>query len=297
MRKRPLPSISSLQSFEAVARHLSTTRAAEELHLTQSAVSKQVARLEDILQNLLFTRTRKRLQLTQAGELYLSEVRKILNQVQMSSHYIQSYGGDTEVLAVVAPPTFAAVWLIPRLVGFGRAYPNIHLNIRAESGALESTHEKADIEIYFGIGARPSFECLYLFDESVVAVCAPALLEGGMPPSLQQLTELRLLQFNSRPEAWHDWFEAQGWHSKSSYHGPRFETFHMLISAAKSGCGVALVPRFLIEEELQDGKLSIAWDYVHGTKGGYYLAYTERTASVPKVRALIQWVRDQVSAN
>jgi len=297
MRKRPLPSISALQSFEAVARHLSATRAAQELHLTQSAVSKQVAQLEEILQNPLFTRIRKRLQLTPAGELYLGEVRKILNQVEMSSHYIQSYGGDTEILAVVAPPTFASVWLIPRLVGFGKAHPRIHLDIRAEAGSLDTANEKADIEIYFGGGTRPNSQCLYLFDEKVVAVCAPGLLKPSRPISLQQLTELRLLQLNSRPEAWHEWFDAQGWHSNRSYHGPRFETFHMLISAAAAGCGIALVPRFLVEEELDKGKLAIAWPYAHTSKGAYYLAHAEHTASVPKVRALVQWINRQLTAD
>ncbi|MEB2398245.1 MAG: LysR substrate-binding domain-containing protein [Alcaligenaceae bacterium] len=297
MRKRPLPSISALQSFEAVARHLSATRAAQELHLTQSAVSKQVGQLEEILQNPLFTRIRKRLQLTPAGELYLVEVRKILNQVEMSSHYIQSYGGDTEVLAVVAPPTFASVWLIPRLVGFGKAYPHIHLNIRGESGSLDAPDEKADVEIYFGGGTRPNSQCAYLFDEKVVAVCAPGLLRPSMPSSLQQLTGLRLLQLNSRPQAWHEWFDAQDWRSNRSYHGPRFETFHMLISAATAGCGVALVPRFLVEDELANGRLAIAWPYAHTSKGAYYLAHAEHTADVPKVRALVQWISRQLAAD
>ena len=107
MLKRHMPSLTALQCFEAVARHLSFTRASEELALTQSAVSKQVAQLEEMLQHLLFRRVRRRLQLTPAGSLYLSEVRKILTQVEMSTHYMLSYGGETEVLRVATPPTFA----------------------------------------------------------------------------------------------------------------------------------------------------------------------------------------------
>ena len=112
LNKRHLPSITALQCFEAVTRHLSFTRAAEELNLTQSAVSKQVAQLEELLQHLLFRRVRRRLQMTPAGDLYLVEVRKILTQVEMSTHYLRSYGGETEVLRVSTPSTFGARWLV-----------------------------------------------------------------------------------------------------------------------------------------------------------------------------------------
>ena len=294
MPKRPLPSITALQSFEAVARYLSATRAAQELFLTQSAVSKQVAQLEETLKNPLFTRIRKRLKLTPAGEMYLIEVRKILNQVEMSSRYIQSYGGNTEVLTVSAPPTFAAKWLIPRLVGFGRKHPNIHLDIRGELGSAAPQNNNVDVEFFADSGARPGAACLRLFDEEVIAVCSPEFLTAGMPNSLQQLVDLRLLQLNSRPQAWHDWFEAQEWNSKGSYHGPRFETFHMLISAALCGCGVALVPSFLILDELAQGRLVTAWAYTQGAERSYYLSYPEHTAGVPKIQALAQWVEDHM---
>ncbi|WP_459615970.1 LysR substrate-binding domain-containing protein [Bordetella sp. 2513F-2] len=295
MSKRPMPSLTALQCFEAVARHLSATRAAQELHLTQSAVSKQLAQLESMLQNPLFRRIRKRLHLTPAGELYLGEVRKILNQVDMSSRYIQSYGGDTEVLTVTAPPTFASRWLIPRLLGFGERFPNIHLDIRTESDPFDLLHKQADVAFFFGEGTRPGAECLRLFDEEVVAVCAPRLLAGaGKSFTLAQLAGQRLLQLGSRPQAWHEWFAAKGMHSARSYHGPRFETFDMSIHAARAGCGIALVPRFLVEEELREDKLALAWPEAHRSQPAYHLAYAEHAADVPKIRALVQWVREQL---
>ncbi|MGA9222747.1 MAG: LysR family transcriptional regulator, partial [Pseudomonas graminis] len=118
LSKRHLPSVTALQCFEAVTRHLSFTRAAEELNLTQSAVSKQVAQLEELVQHLLFRRVRRRLQLTPAGALYLGEVRKVLTQMEMSTHFLRSYGGETEVLRVSTPSTFGARWLVPRLKGW-----------------------------------------------------------------------------------------------------------------------------------------------------------------------------------
>jgi DNA-binding transcriptional LysR family regulator len=119
MSKRLMPSTTALQCFEAAARHLSFTRAAQELHLTQSAVSKQVAQLEDMLAHPLFQRIRRRLHLTPAGALYLTEVNKILTQIDISSRYILSYGDETEVLRIATQPTFGARWLVPRLKGFG----------------------------------------------------------------------------------------------------------------------------------------------------------------------------------
>ena len=293
MSKRLMPSMTALQCFEAVARHLSFTRAAEELHLTQSAVSKQVAQLEDMLQHLLFRRIRRRLQLTPAGALYLTEVNKILKQVEMSTHYILSYGGNTEVLKVATQPTFGARWLIPHLKGFGAANPNIHLDLHNVLEPFDLLQGKADVVFFFGQGTWPGAECIELFGESMVPVCAPDLFAGGFD-SAEQLGEQVLLQCVSRPEAWHDWFHSQGLQSSHSYHGPRFETFYMCIRAAQSGCGVALVPRFLVEDELNDGKLVIAWDHELPSGGKHFMAYAEHAAEVPKILAFVKWIHGQL---
>jgi LysR family glycine cleavage system transcriptional activator len=280
LNKRYLPSITALQCFEAVTRHLSFTRAAEELNLTQSAVSKQVAQLEELLQHLLFRRVRRRLQMTPAGDLYLVEVRKILTQVEMSTHYLRSYGGETEVLRVSTPPTFGARWLV----------------LCSEQEADDLLQGRSDLAFYFGQGSRPRSECLKLFGEELVPVCSPASLPAKPFTDPTQLTELVLLQNASRPQAWHDWFDSQGYHTEHSYHGPRFETFYMCIRAAQVGCGVALLPRFLVEEELADGKLVIPWQHAMPSSDAYYLAYPEHSAEVPKVRDFVQWMLEQIDS-
>ena len=152
LNKRRLPSMTALQCFEAVARHLSFTRAAEELSLTQSAMSKQVAQLEEQLQHALFRRVRKRLQLTPAGELYLAEVRRILQQVELSTRFLLSYGGETEVLRVATPPTFGARWLIPQLNGWRHRHPNIHLDLRQELEPDDLRQGHCDLAFFFGPG-------------------------------------------------------------------------------------------------------------------------------------------------
>ncbi|MCG4453136.1 MULTISPECIES: LysR family transcriptional regulator [unclassified Pseudomonas] len=294
MSKRLMPSMAALQCFEAVARHLSFTRAAEELFLTQSAVSKQVAQLEEMLQHLLFRRIRRRLQLTPAGSLYLTEVNKILTQVEMSTRYILSYGGETEVLKVATQPTFGARWLIPHLKGFGAANPGIHLDICNELEPFDLLQSRADVVFFFGQGTWPGAECIELFGEEVVPVCAPDIIPVAALDSPLQLTDMLLLQCASRPEAWHEWFQGLGLQTEHSYHGPRFETFYMCIRAAQSGCGVALVPRFLVEDELVEGKLVIPWNHPVPSKGAHFLAYAEHAAEVPKIRSFVRWIEEQV---
>lgn len=293
MSRRLMPSMAALQCFESTARHLSFTRAAEELHLTQSAVSKQVAQLEDMLQHLLFHRVRRRLQLTPAGMLYLAEVDKILTQVEMSSRYILSYGGETQVLRVATQPTFGARWLIPGLKGFGAAHPNIHLDIRNELEPFDLLQGKADVIFFYGQGTWPGAQCHALFGERVVAVCSPEVRFDGLPEDPARLEGHTLLQCASRPEAWHDWFSAQGHTTDQSYHGPRFDTFYMCIHAAVAGCGIALVPRFMADAELAQGTLVLASAFTLQTDGAYYMAHAEQAHELPKIRALVEWIAAQ----
>lgn len=288
-----MPSMMALQCFEAVARHMSVTRAAEELHMTQSAISKQIAQLEALLRNPLFLRVRRRLQLTPAGALYQSEVRTILNQVDMSSRYILTYGSETQVLTIGTQPTFGSRWLIPRLQRFMAAHPDIQVKVRSETRPFDLMQAKIDISFFFGHGTLPGAQCLELFEADVVPVCAPGFLRGGRIAGLDELSQQTLIQCASRPEAWHDYFSHQQFQSDSSYHGPRFDTFYMCVRAAEGGCGIALTPRLLAEEELQAGKLVIPWGYVQPSDGAYFVAYSEHSAEVPKIKQFVAWVRDE----
>ncbi|MNP29092.1 Glycine cleavage system transcriptional activator [compost metagenome] len=154
----------------------------------------------------------------------------------------------------------------------------------------------ADVVFFYGQGTWPGATCVELFREQVVPVCAPELLAGRALADAGELAELVLLQSTSRPEAWHEWFLELGLHSVSSYHGPRFDTFYMALSAAQAGCGVALVPRYLVAKELAEGSLVIPWNHAMRSAGAHYLAYAEHAAEVPKVRALVEWIREQLEA-
>ncbi len=127
-------------------------------------------------------------------------------------------------------------------------------------------------------------------------MCSPELLAGRDLASAEALTDLVLLQSTSRPEAWHEWFLEQDLQSVSAYHGPRFDTFYMALSAAQAGCGVALVPRYLVAKELAEGSLVMPWNHAMRSAGAHYLAYAEHAAEVPKVRALVDWIGEQLQA-
>lgn len=293
---RPLlPSLTAIQCFEASARHLSFTRAAEELNLTQSAVSKQVAQLETLLERPLFLRVRKRLQLAPEGAVYLLEARNLLLQAEMATRKMRSFSGDREELRVSTPPTFGSRWLIPHLNGFRFAHPRIDLNIRNRADVFEFADDDVDIAFFFGHGTWPGAECVYLMDETVVPVGSPTILPTTPLPDPLALTELVLLHTTARPEAWHDWFHEQGYQTSYSYHGPQFETFAMALEAARVGCGIALLPHFLAAREINCGALTVPWNFVQHSEGAYYMAYPEHKSELARIKAFINWIESHVT--
>lgn len=294
MRARHLPSTTTLQCFEAAARHLSFTRAAEELHMTQSAISKQVAQLEDYLQHRLFRRIRRTLVLTPEGALYLSDVRKILAQIEMSANAIMTYSDRNEILRVATLPTFGIHWLAEQLPSFFETYPDINLSLTERVQTFDLEQEDIDVAFFHGHGHWPNLECHRLFEEEVVAVAAPGFVDRQLgKPSLKRADELarcRLLHLSTRPDAWHRWFASQQIASNSSYHGTRLETFQMLIRTAMAGGGLALVPRLLVEHELASGQLVLAWPHALRNPDAYYLVYPEKLGELSRVRHFVSHI-------
>lgn len=287
---RKYPSIASMQCFECAARHLSFTRAAQELHMTQSAVSKQVAQLEDMLKLSLFQRASQSLYLTPAGKKYYIDVQKILASIEVATIDVMANGMDTETLKIISHPTFCARWLIPALKGFSQTHPDIHLDIKELTNPFFSEDNDADVAFLYGDGVWTGMEAIKLFDEQTVAVCRPDYLKAPLT-DLLQVNDYVLLQTSSRASAWYNYFEQQNIDFHGTFVGPRFDTFYACITAAELGCGIALVPKNLIENELANRRLVLAWPYVYQGTGAYYLAYMRNKASTPKVKTLIQWIQ------
>lgn len=288
---RKYPSTTAMQCFETAARHLRFTKAAQELHMTQSAVSKQVAQLEDLLQLQLFERSSQSLYLTPVGKKFYIEIENILKQIELSTIDVMAHGAETETLNLVSHPTFCARWLVPALKGFGKANPKIHLDIKEMTAPFFLEDHNIDAAFLHGDGVWTGMKSILLFDEEMVAVCRPDYLKQPLQ-TLSDISQYILLQSNSRPSAWHYYFQAQNVCLSGSFIGPRFETFYTCIAAAENGCGIALVPKIMVQKELDSGQLVKAWHYKFKGMGGYYLAYPCNKESTPKVKIIIQWIKN-----
>ena len=286
---RRYPSTTALQCFETAARHLSFTNAAQEMHMTQSAISKQVAQLEEMLNLSLFYRTPHRISLTPAGKAYYLEVLEILKHIEVATTNLMSHSSNTELLKIVSHPTFCARWLIPALSGFSQEYPLINLDIKELVGPFFSEDQNVDIAFLYGDGMWSNMEAIKLFDEYCVAVCQPQYLQDKIL-SAECLDDYVLLQISSRLSAWYEYFKQQDISVDGTFVGPRFETFHACISAALLGYGIALVPLRLVEPELQSGALVMAWDYAAKGRGSYYVTYPLSSGQSHKVKAVLEWI-------
>lgn len=286
---RRYPSTTALQCFETAARHLSFTNAAQEMHMTQSAISKQVAQLEEMLNLSLFYRTPHRISLTPAGKSYYLEVLEILKHIEVATTNLMSHSSNTELLKIVSHPTFCARWLIPALSGFSQEYPLINLDIKELAGPFFSEDQNVDIAFLYGDGMWSNMESIKLFDEYCVAVCQPQYLRDKTL-SAECLNDYVLLQISSRLSAWYEYFKQQDISVDGTFVGPRFETFHACISAALLGYGIALVPLRLVEPELQSGALVMAWDYAAKGRGSYYVNYPVSSGQSHKVKAVLEWI-------
>lgn len=279
-----------MQCFEAAARHMSFTRAADELSLTQSAVSKQVAHLETLLQHKLFRRVRRSLILTPEGAIFLSDVRKVLTQIEMSAHTIMTFSGNSEVLKIATLPSFGSRWLADKLPSFLSANPGISLEFHDRVKDFDLEQQNIDIAFFYGHGSWPSLACHKLFDEEMVAVVSPTLLARHPIHTVDDLAQLPLLHLSTRPDAWHHWFAGQKITTDRSYHGTRFETFTMLVRTAMAGGGVALVPHFIVDEELAAERLTLAWPHKLLSESAYYLVYPEHLGELAKVRRFVEHI-------
>ena len=293
--RRKIPSTAALVAFEASARHQSFTRAADELALTQGAVCRQIAGLEEFLGVELFRRSRRGVLLTEAGTAYAAKVAAQLDAVERDTLALMGAQGAMGLeLAVV--PTFATQWLLPRLKDFQRLHPEVTVHLTNRTRPFLFADTGFDAAIYFGDGDWSGTEAHFLMHEHLMPVCSPALL-GGQPASAERIAELPLLQQSTRPYAWRQWFAAQGLNISRDMTGPRLELFSMLAQAARHEMGVALIPPFLIQRELADGSLVVAMERPVPDGGrAYYLTVPERKVESAALKAFRDWLLGEAQA-
>lgn len=289
MKRGQIPSIGELTSFVAAAQHGSFTRAAAELNLTQGAVSRQIRLLESQLGVTLFERVRQRVVLTDAGKLYLSHVEKALGDLAIATRQVVAFSDNT-IFNLAVLPTFATRWLIPRLVDFQQKHPKVTIHLTTRQRPVDFALEPFDAAISYGSPNWPGTIAHHLMDVEVVPVCSPALLARKKIRTPADIAGFPLVHQMSRPTRWAEWMAEAGVHLDAPLRGHTYEQFSMIAQAAVAGIGVALLPRFLIEEELATGRLEIVSGQFLRDKASYFLIVPETRASSRAVQLFSDWL-------
>lgn len=300
--RRNIPPLQTLVCFDAAARHESYTRAAQELSVTQSAVSRQIASLENFLGVALFRRTRHGVALTASGAAYARQITRRLEAMERDTLDAMSRHGEGGALSLAAVPTFATRWLIPRLPDFAKQQPDVVVHIETRTRPFLFADAEFDAALYAGTPAQVAnwagTQALLLLHEAVVPVCSPQLLQAhtlkrkAVTPDA--IARLPLLQQSTRADGWRQWFDAQQVAAPNARGGPRYELFSMLATAAAHGLGVALIPTMLIEDELARGDLVVACDKPLSGERNYYLVTPDQGNDRPLVKVFGAWLKGQV---
>ncbi|MDQ0588560.1 LysR substrate-binding domain-containing protein [Variovorax paradoxus] len=296
--RRKIPPLQTLVCFDAAARHESYTRAAQELALTQSAVSRQIGTLEAFLGVALFRRTRHGVALTASGAAYARQITKRLEAMERDTLDAMAHQGEGGSLSLAAVPTFATRWLMPRLKGFAALQPDVVVHIETRTRPFLFADAEFDAALYAGTPAQvenwAGTHALMLMHEDVVPVCSPSLLQSngrkGKPVSPAAIAQMPLLQQSTRPDGWRQWFDAQQVDAPNARGGPRYELFSILAAAASNGLGVALMPTMLVADELARGELVVACARPLSGERNYYLVTPERADQRPLLKFFSDWL-------
>ncbi|WP_247269502.1 MULTISPECIES: LysR family transcriptional regulator [Pseudomonas] len=293
--RRKIPSTTALISFEAAARHESFTKAAEELSLTQGAICRQIASLEEFLSVELFRRSRRGVKLTEAGLSYSRRVATQLDAVERDTLSVMGQQG-ANVIELAVVPTFGTQWLLPRLKDFQLKHPEVTVNLTNRTRPFLFADTDFDAAIYFGDADWSGTESHRLMGENPMPVCSPALLGSKKHLTPNEIAELPLLQQTTRPYAWRQWFNSLNLNIPRDMTGPRYELFSMLAQAAMHDMGIALIPPFLIQRELAEKRLVVANPNALSSIKAYYLMIPERKVESASLKAFRDWLVNQANS-
>ncbi|MEE9250235.1 MAG: transcriptional regulator GcvA [Alphaproteobacteria bacterium] len=286
---RRLPSLAGLQAFEAVARHLSFTRAAQELNLTQTAVSHRIGRLEEQVGRRLFVRRNRRVMLTRQAQEYLSSVRAAFDTLYDSTDRLLR-DDECGVLTVSTLISFAAKWLVPRLAAFHAMHPDIDVRFLTSSAPVDFESDEVDIAIRYGDGAWPGLRSDLLLQERLFPVCSPKLLDGPLPLRVpRDLAAHSLVSITTYVEDWAHWLSVAGIEGLTVRRELKFDLAFAAIEAIIDGAGVGMGRSSLVEYDLANGRL-IAPFGPQVPRRAYYVVAPEAMADRPKVKLFRDWL-------
>lgn len=296
-----MPSLNSLRAFEAAARHLSYTRAAEELNVTTAAISHQIKALEEYLDITLVTRNGRGIALTEAGRACLPALSDGFSRLAEAVDVIRSRTGSGP-LTIRATSSFASKWLVPRLDRFTAPHPEIDVRVSASRRPVDFSHEDVDISIVYGDGKRKDLYLDLLMRNEVFPVCAPKLLDGAHP--LREPADLRhhvLLHHDSpNPDDtapdWASWLRAAGVADRVPVRGPHFDRAALVIDECLAGHGIGLARSSLVADDLRAGRLVRPFSLGIPVEFAYYLVMPSYKVRLPKVAAFREWILAEAKA-
>jgi DNA-binding transcriptional LysR family regulator len=295
-----MPSLDLLTGFEAAARHLSFTKAGEELFLTQSAVSRQIKELEDQLGVALFHRRHRALVLTDAGQQLYAAAAQVITTVRSATERLRAQSGRKRPLSVTTTHSFAALWLIPRLAGFTRTHPGVDVRITADTRVQDLERDGLDLAIRHGPPSLAGPNAVRLFGERVFPVCGPKLLRSNPLRDPADLKNHTLLQYDD-PDARHPWLHWKTWLEVAGIPDLRpaatlsLSGFEQIIPAAVAGHGVALGRSPLVKDLLAEKKLVAPFKTSADPARAYFVIPSKAAASRPEVHGFIEWLKDEAA--
>lgn len=287
--QRRLPPLNALKAFEAAARHLSFTKAADELFVTQAAVSHQIKALEEYLSMKLFLRRNRTLLLTEEGQSYFLELKDIFKHLQEATERLVAKGSKGAI-TVAMPPSFASIWLVPRINSFSTIHPDIDVRIKAvdfDEGFLE---DDIDVAIYYGKGRWSGVQADKLHREFLTPLCSPSLFNGPKP--LNDLADLKhhVLLHDETRAAWKNWLKQIGVQGVNVNHGPVFSHSMLVLQAAALGQGIALGNTVLARPEIEAGRLIMPFEEKLESREAFYVVCDESQAELGKIAAFRDWI-------
>ncbi len=295
-----LPPLESLRIFAVAARHLSFTKAARELNLTQSAVSHRIKALEEELGIILFNRLVRRLELTGAGAALAHTMRQAIHQIERGVAELDRTGGVLR-LSITMLPSIASRWFVPRLTRFRKQRPDIEVQVIAEPRLLDLRAEGIDLALRFGRGLYPGYAVTQLMPDWVFPVCSPEFLASRRVETIDQLIELPLLhdsatEGDGSASDWRSWLDHLGRPDVRSPSGQRFSEATLLIDATASGLGVALARASLVTDHMTTGVLVCPLLLATPTAFAYYILALPEASHLPKIVLFREWLQAEAAA-
>jgi LysR family glycine cleavage system transcriptional activator len=292
---RPLPPLNSIRAFEAASRHLSFSRAAEELGVTQGAVSKHVIALEDFVGAQVFVRAPSGLSLTQEGYTLMEALRPAFAMMSDAFAHYHRRGPRSNVCRIATLASFAAQFLVPRLPEFRERHPDIEIEFITSVRLVDLEREEADLGVRYGLGEYKGLVSTRLVPGVLTPVCAPDLLEefgGDLAALLGATRRIQTAGYNE----WRDWLAAAGIDGAQLQPNYVIEDFLVAIKAVTLGQGVALLPNILVRDQIDRGELAIFSTIPLATEHTYHIAHTAASARRSFVQCVITWLREEAEA-